>query len=236
MQNSVTQSNVDSYHGYSKHEKLFGAEEKILRTLIRPGLKVLDIGCGTGRIAISMHEMGASVYACDLNKEAISTLLSKFPETKISASYADARKLPYESSEFDLVIFGFNGLDFLHPIDARTETIIEMARVLKPGGYCVFSSHNSYGRILNPRGINQPRKWLSNIIREACSRNPKKPYKSNAEGLLLHHASPSSVIHHVETNTQLRFERMLNKSGQISNKFLLRFLSSWPYYQFRKMN
>ena len=207
----------------------------MLRSLIRPGLKVLDIGCGTGRIAIAMHEMGATVYACDLNKEAIDILESKYPSTTISASTADARKLPYGDSEFDLVIFGFNGLDFLYPIGARTEAVVEMARVLKPGGHCLFSSHNPCGIVLSPRGLRKPLKWLAQRIRKTCDRNTLKPYRLNPEGLLLHHAPPSSIIRDVENAVPLRFECISNKSGRISNRILLGIFSSWPYYQFRKI-
>ena len=231
---NITQDNVKSYSGFAHHTQLFGAERIMLESLISPGMRILDIGCGTGRVARAMQQMGATVDACDLNAEAIEILIREDTSKEIIAKVGDASNLPYEDSKFDLVIFAFNGLDFLYPKAERSKVILEMTRVLKSNGTCIFSSHNSIGGLLSPRGIRNLRSWGCKL-RQLISGEVSQEYHHNHQGLLLYHATPSKIIRHVEEISPLRFERLLNKDGNHSNPLLIKLFSNWPYYQFRKL-
>ncbi len=231
---NTTESNVGAYTGYSCHSGLSGAERNLLGELLRPGWRALDIGCGTGRIARAMYHMGAVVDACDLNIDAIDAFRREIKEDEITVHVADARSLPFQAGVFDLVIFGFNGLDFLHPESERTTSVVEMARVLKDSGVCIFSSHNPLGEVMSPRGMRSLRSW-KNKFHQIVSGGIVRQYHRNHQGLILYHALPGRIIRHIEEVAPLRFERMIDKAGKCSNRLLLTLFSPWPYYVFRKL-
>ncbi|MDM4768334.1 class I SAM-dependent methyltransferase [Pelomonas sp. SE-A7] len=106
---------------------------------VRPGEAVLDVGCGTGVVAISAARAGAKVRALDLTPALLShardnAALAGFGN--IAFSEGDAEQLPYEHGEFDVVLSQFG-----HMFAPRPEmAVAEMRRVLKPGGRIAFAT------------------------------------------------------------------------------------------------
>ncbi|MFH1669788.1 MAG: class I SAM-dependent methyltransferase [Candidatus Woesearchaeota archaeon] len=98
-------------------------------------IRILDLGCGTGRHSIYLAQQGFSVYATDISKTGIE-ILKKNAKTKnlsnIRYAVHDMTKVPYEDNFFDAIICVFamgHGL-----LDDAKKTIDEMFRVLKPQG------------------------------------------------------------------------------------------------------
>jgi ubiquinone/menaquinone biosynthesis C-methylase UbiE len=74
----------------------------------------------------------------------INACLQKFQDylPKISFLTADARTMKlFENCSFDFILFSFNGIDYVNH-DERIRTLCEIHRILKPGGYVCFSTHN----------------------------------------------------------------------------------------------
>lgn len=100
------------------------------------GEKVLDVGCGTGRLTFGALERapGAEVHGIDASPEMIEVALKKARRKKAGIDFQTAviEKLPFGDSEFDLALSGF----MLHhlPEDVKRKGMAEVARVLKPGG------------------------------------------------------------------------------------------------------
>jgi ubiquinone/menaquinone biosynthesis C-methylase UbiE len=98
--------------------------------------KVLDVGAGTGRLAIEFAQgiPGVDVVGLDLSDVALELARANARESevprRISFEKGDAEDMPFEDSSFDLVISS----NTLHLIDDPIRMFDEIQRVLKPGG------------------------------------------------------------------------------------------------------
>jgi ubiquinone/menaquinone biosynthesis C-methylase UbiE len=121
---------------------MFGRErafrEKILELArIETGESVLDIGCGTGTLAIAAKRRvgpAGSVSGIDPSPEMLARAGRKARKAGLDVVFrnATAQALPFPGGRFDVVLTSA----VLHhlPRDARAECAREMRRVLKPGG------------------------------------------------------------------------------------------------------
>ncbi|GBE58460.1 demethylmenaquinone methyltransferase [bacterium BMS3Abin01] len=95
--------------------------------------RVLDVGCGTGNLAVSLalDHPGVSVTGIDFSPGMISAAREKLsPVVDVSFRVAAAEELPFDDGGFDLV---YSTLSFHHWEDRR-KGLTECARVLRPGG------------------------------------------------------------------------------------------------------
>ena len=106
---------------------------------VRPGESVLDVGCGTGVVAITAARAGAQVSALDLTPELLKHARDNEKtagEGSIEWTEGDAEQLPYSDASFDVVLSQFG-----HMFAPRPDVAIaEMRRVLKPGGRIAFAT------------------------------------------------------------------------------------------------
>ncbi|WP_158279903.1 class I SAM-dependent methyltransferase [Coraliomargarita sinensis] len=124
---------------------LWVSEEKILTRLFKTDESILELGCGVGRIAIGLHELGyRNVLATDYSRPMIQRTrsLAKLLEYAIPTQVADARALKFEDEVFDGAIFGFNGLMQIPSEAGRIRALCEIYRVLRPGAWFVFTTHD----------------------------------------------------------------------------------------------
>lgn len=107
-------------------------------------LKILDVGCGTGRHSIELARRGYSVTGIDLSESMLKRTREKAREQKVRVNFirADARSLPFES-EFDLAIMLCEGGFSLMETDEMNFDILKsVTRALKPGGKFIFTALN----------------------------------------------------------------------------------------------
>ena len=107
-------------------------------------IKILDIGCGTGRHAIELSERGYSVKGIDLSQAQINRAIEKSKEKRLSIDFsvADARSLEFEA-EFDLVIMICEGGFSLMETDEMNYQILNNAsKALKSKGKFIFTALN----------------------------------------------------------------------------------------------
>src|ERR1700723_2268779 len=101
---------------------------------LRPGMRVLDLGCGRAASSIFLRrEFGAQVWATDLwfsASENLQRIRDAGVEDGVFPIHADARSLPFASEFFDAIVsidsFVYYGTDDLY--------LNDLARFVKPGG------------------------------------------------------------------------------------------------------
>jgi SAM-dependent methyltransferase len=137
---------------------------------VRAGQRVLDVGCGTGVVAVTaaLHA-GARVTGADLTPELIEVARrnSEIAGVDIDWHVADVERLPFEDHEFEVVLSQFG-----HMFAPRPDVAIgEMLRVLRPGGTLAFSTwppELGMGRMFSlmarylpppPPGVSPPVQW-----------------------------------------------------------------------------
>ena len=112
--------------------------DQLLRGRIRPGMRVLDAGCGGGRNLVYLLREGFDVHAVDEDPEAITyvkemaaSLAPLLPQAQIRVDAVERMSFP--DAAFDVVIS--NAVLHFARDDAHFESMVrEMWRVLKPGG------------------------------------------------------------------------------------------------------
>ena len=71
---------------------------------IRPGTDVLDIGAGTGRVAIGFAQLGCNVVALEPALGMLETLRTKFGDLPIRVIAGEGGLLPFSAEQFDVVV------------------------------------------------------------------------------------------------------------------------------------
>ena len=136
---------VDYYAKASVELGLWASEEKIFTRLFSPDDSILELGCGAGRIAIGLYELGfRNLLATDYARNMVGKTrdLAKRLDYAIHSRVADATQLDFEDTIFDGAIFGFNGLMQIPKSAQRERALIEVFRVLRPGAWFVFTTHD----------------------------------------------------------------------------------------------
>jgi trans-aconitate methyltransferase len=111
-----------------KHSFVFQYGESVLELLeVKPGERILDLGCGTGHLTKQIQEQGAEVIGIDASPEMIEKARESYAD--IPFEVADARNFHFDEP-FDAVFTNAT----LHWIHDTHGVIKSVYNVLKPGG------------------------------------------------------------------------------------------------------
>jgi 2-polyprenyl-3-methyl-5-hydroxy-6-metoxy-1,4-benzoquinol methylase len=179
---------------------------------LKPGARVLEIGCGTGVITSYLQLSGSDITAIDLSPDLLELALKKQWPDSVHFEVGNAEALSFEDGAFDAVV----GSSVLHHLDIDT-AIKEIHRVLKPGGTIAFSEPN----MMNPHIYLQKNiPWLKRLAGDSPDETAfvRWPFKKTLESFdftnvfikpydFLHPALPSSMIRSVSAFGSL-LERM----------------------------
>ncbi len=140
---------------------LWRSEEKLIRHLFREDETLLDLGCGAGRVAIGLWELGyRHVLGIDYSPEMIreARLLAARLECGIAWRLGDATGLELDDGAVDGVVFSFNGLMQIPGRKRRRHALTEIRRVLRAGGAFLFTTHDREHRSF--REFLKTQEWL----------------------------------------------------------------------------
>ncbi|MBN1310708.1 MAG: class I SAM-dependent methyltransferase [Anaerolineae bacterium] len=118
------------------YERAYDLSIRKTRAILLPEHKVLEIGCGTGIIALGVASLVESVIATDLSPQMIAVAEGKAEDAAIhnvEFRMCDGYTLPFDDQSFDAVLL-FNVLHFTKEPAALLR---EAHRLLKPDGYLV---------------------------------------------------------------------------------------------------
>jgi len=105
-----------------------------------PELDILDFGCGVGRVALPLFYAYRKPTACvDVDPACIDYLNSQIPEANPTVCGYNP-PLPFDDGSFD-VIYAVSVWTHLPPEKAH-EWMLEMVRVLRPGGVALITTSN----------------------------------------------------------------------------------------------
>jgi ubiquinone/menaquinone biosynthesis C-methylase UbiE len=110
------------------------------------GKRVLDVGCGTGRLSAALQERGSRVWGVDASPE----MVALARERGVNAKVARAEQLPFKEGWFERAVLWLT----VHLLD-RPRAFAELRRVLAPDGRVVIAT-------FDPSHFN--RFWLNRIF------------------------------------------------------------------------
>lgn len=118
-----------------------------------PEASILEIGCGAGSLTIPLAQRGFTVQAVDRVEEMLHLTRRAADEKKLGqrvrTARGDVHHLQFGANTFDLVI----ALGVIPWLPSSEKPLLEMARVLKPGGNLIVNADNRWrlNYILDPR-------------------------------------------------------------------------------------
>jgi 2-polyprenyl-3-methyl-5-hydroxy-6-metoxy-1,4-benzoquinol methylase len=112
-------------------------EATLCASLVAPGARVLDAGCGTGRVAIRLAELGYDCAGVDLDESMLAQARAQAPQLPwVSADLADVDLLADGHRPFDLVLAAGNVVPLVAP-GAEPRVVARLAAHLADSGLLV---------------------------------------------------------------------------------------------------
>jgi SAM-dependent methyltransferase len=106
--------------------------------------RVLDLGCGTGRLTIPIAGLGGEVVGMDFSPGMLDVARLRAVAGQVSVQFVEAdmtRQFPFPEESFDVVV---STLALMHvPPPQRRDVFCSIARVLRPGGRALVGVKNS---------------------------------------------------------------------------------------------
>ncbi|MDR3001734.1 MAG: methyltransferase domain-containing protein [Fibromonadaceae bacterium] len=120
-------------------EKVYPSSPSVLKAILNQGsvegLKILEVGAGTGRDSLELAKAGAQVFILDYSEESlkITRELALQAPGNLHLVQGDAFNAPFPSETFDIVFHQGLAEHFKNPLPLLKEN----ARLLKKGGFCL---------------------------------------------------------------------------------------------------
>jgi SAM-dependent methyltransferase len=169
---------------------LFQVDQTVAeRFFDRPG-KLIDLGCGTGRLAVVFAARGYSVVAVDLSEEMLAVTAAKARAAGVVVQGLKANLVDLDclrDGVFDYAACLFSTLGMVVGSVERRRVIGHVHRLLRPGGRFLLHVHNRWFNAWDPEG----RRWLlrnglRSLWRREGAGDRRMPVHQGIAGLTLH--------------------------------------------------
>jgi ubiquinone/menaquinone biosynthesis C-methylase UbiE len=129
-------------HGVIHQRRMAVVLEWIDDLALPKGSRILEIGCGAGFTAVELGRRGYTIDAMDSSETMVErarrNAIESEVDDRVRVFRGDVNSLPFGGELFDLVI----AMGVLPWLASLETPVREMARVLRPNGYVIFSSDN----------------------------------------------------------------------------------------------
>ncbi len=108
--------------------------KKVIEGLdLKPGDKVLEVGCGNGYYLSLLNRVGLKLdlTGVDIDQMALTDAVKFIGDSSVKVILADAAKLPFKNNSFDKVVMS----EVIEHVDKEREVLNEILRVLKKVGF-----------------------------------------------------------------------------------------------------
>jgi ubiquinone/menaquinone biosynthesis C-methylase UbiE len=125
--------------------------QEIIERYLKSSMTIADIGGATGAYSFWLHDMGHKIHlldAAEFHIEAATKISIVENKPLASIALGDARQLPYDDEQFDLVLL-FGPLYHLQEKDDRIKAIAESRRVLKKDGIVLAATITRYASLFD---------------------------------------------------------------------------------------
>ncbi|VTS06314.1 class I SAM-dependent methyltransferase [Tuwongella immobilis] len=205
------------------------------RWLTPPG-RILDLGCGTGRLLTFLAPLGYSGVGVDLSEPMLLELSVKVQKQgysidRLKASLVDLGAI--KDATFDHAACLFSTLGMIRGVEPRRQALAEMVRILKPGGRLALHVHNRDHHLLVPYGRGW---WLRDLWRRLI-RSPKvgdrtMPMPRAGADVTLHHFGYGEILRETRrVGLRLLASETIapNQIGPLAMPWLLPIVRSYGY-------
>lgn len=128
---------IKAVEGYSLWRNASASEIACLEKAELKGMRVLDVGCGTGRLAPIVASFGGIYHGIDQSAPMISAAKALHPGLHFTQRDALQKTL----EKYDVIILMHNTLGAFFPYQRRISLISNLCDMLSPNGRLVFSCH-----------------------------------------------------------------------------------------------
>jgi len=155
----------------------------------RPG-RLVDLGCGTGRLLTPFARRGYWVLGIDLSEEMLKQAAERAGREDVTIHRLQANLVELEGlrdGSFDYAACLFSTLGMIHGDKERQRVIDHAHRLLRPGGRFVLHVHNRWFNFWDPEG----RRWLvrdllGSLLHPSAGGDRLMPVHQGIAGLSLH--------------------------------------------------
>lgn len=105
---------------------------------VKEGMKILDVGCGTGNFSVKLAKMGCKVTGIDISKEMLNVAIKKSEEQNLDIEFfnMDLYDLKFDDNSFDAV-FSMTAFEFVEDVPRALK---ELFRVVKKDGQVLIGT------------------------------------------------------------------------------------------------
>jgi len=120
---------------------------------VATGSRVLEVGCGTGRLLLFAHASGFRCSGLDASPDMLVETKRKFSELNadVSLHLSEGSNLPFDDGTFDCV-YSIRVLNQTESADYACTVIRDMVRVTRPGGRILIEFVNKWRPRIGPAG------------------------------------------------------------------------------------
>lgn len=196
---------AEDYDRYFAQTELLRTDRQFLEGHFRRPGRLVDLGCGAGRLLVHFASMGFDVVGVDLSERMLDVCHRKrrqmgLPIGLVKANMCDLSGI--RDGVFDYASCMFSTLGMIVGLEQRRKALAEVQRVLRPGGLFGLHLHNRWHNIVDPQG----RRWLLTDVMKRLTGAPNRGDK-----VMPSYRGIPNLRLHLYTRSEIRLE--LERAG-----------------------